>query len=110
MAELMVDGRRAAPLELADTYGRRRKGLLGREGIEGAFWLTPCRHVHTFGMKFPIDVALVDRRGIVLVAQTLAPGRLAAVRRRSHSVIEAEAGAFETWGLRSGSVVDVHRG
>ena len=109
MAELIVDGRRAAPLELADTYGRRRKGLLGREGIEGAFWLTPCRHVHTFGMKFAIDVALVDKRGTVLVAQTLAPGRLASVRRRSHSVIEAEAGAFETWGLRAGSVVEAHR-
>jgi uncharacterized membrane protein (UPF0127 family) len=109
MAELIVDGRREAPLELADTYGRRRKGLLGREGIDGAFWLTPCRHVHTFGMKFAIDVALVDKKGTVLVAQTLTPGRLASVRRRSHSVIEAEAGAFDRWGLKVGSVVEAHR-
>lgn len=110
MAELVVDGRRAARLELADTYGRRRKGLLHRDGFEGAFWLRPCRHVHTFGMRFAIDVALVDKHGTVLVAETLAPGRLASIRLRSRSVIEAEAGAFAAWGLRAGSVVAAHRG
>lgn len=110
MAELIVDGRVAAPLELADTYGRRRKGLLGRDGIDGAFWLMPCRHVHTFGMTFPIDVALVDKAGTVLVAQTMPPGRLASVRLRSRSVIEAQAGAFDAWGLKAGSIVEAHRG
>jgi uncharacterized protein len=109
MAELMVDGRAVAPLELADTYRRRRKGLLHRDGVEGAFWLRPCRHVHTFGMRFAIDVALVDKRGVVLVAQTLAPGRLASVRLRSRSVIEAEAGSFAAWSLHEGSRVEAHR-
>ena len=102
----MVDGRGVAPLELADTYGRRRHGLLKRDGVDGAFWLRPCRHVHTVGMRFAIDVALVDRNGVVLHTQTMRPGRLSAVRLRCRSVIEAEAGAFEPWGLHPGSVVE----
>jgi len=105
MPELLVDGRAVVPLELADSYGSRRRGLLGRDGVEGAFWLMPCRHVHTFGMRFAIDVALVSREGQVLSVQTLRPGRLSAVRRRCHSVIEAEAGSFAGWGLTVGSVV-----
>jgi uncharacterized membrane protein (UPF0127 family) len=103
---LLVDGRAVAPLELADTYGRRRHGLLKRDGVDGAFWLMPCRHVHTVGMRFAIDVALVDKDGVVLHTQTMRPGRLSAVRLRCRSVIEAEAGAFEPWGLRPGSVVE----
>ncbi len=103
---LLVDGREVAPLELADTYGRRRHGLLKRDGVDGAFWLRPCRHVHTVGMRFAIDVALVDRNGVVLHTQTMRPNRLSAVRLRCRSVIEAEAGAFEPWGRRPGSVVE----
>lgn len=105
--QLLVDGRAVAPLELADSYGTRRHGLLKRDGVEGAFWLTPCRHVHTFGMRFAIDVALVDRDRVVLHVQTMSPGRLSAVRLRCRSVIEAEAGAFARWSLTAGSRVEV---
>ncbi len=103
---LLVDGREVAALELADTYGTRRHGLLKRDGVEGAFWLLPCRHVHTFGMRFAIDVALVDRDGAVLHTQTMPPGRLAAVRLACRSVVEAEAGAFARWGLATGARVE----
>jgi len=106
MSELFVDGRAVTSLERAATYRSRRRGLLGRDGVDGAFWLVPCRHVHTFGMRFAIDVALVDRAGRVLSVQTLPPGRLSAVRLRCHSVIEAEAGSFADWGLSLGSIVD----
>lgn len=110
MPELVVDGRRVAPLELADSYRSRRHGLLKRDGVDGAFWLLPCRHVHTMGMRFAIDVALVDRRGRVLHTQTLQPGRFSAVRFSCRSVIEAEGGAFAGWELAAGSLVGVHDG
>ena len=105
MPQLLVDGRPVAPLEHATSYRSRSKGLLGRTGVEGAFWLDPCRHVHTMRMKFAIDVALVDKRGEVLHVQTMKPGRFSAVKLRCRSVIEAEAGSFEQWGLQQGSVV-----
>ncbi len=105
---LLVDGHEVAQLELADTYGSRRRGLLKRDGVEGAFWLVPCRHAHTLGMRFAIDVALVDGDGVVLHTQTMRPGRLSAVRLGCRSVVEAEAGAFTQWGLTAGSRVEAH--
>ena len=44
-----------------DTRSARRKGLLGRDGIDGALLLVPARSVHTIGMRFPLDVAWCDR-------------------------------------------------
>ena len=44
----------------------RRRGLLGRDHVDGVLVLRPCRQVHTFGMQFPIDVAFCDRYGFVL--------------------------------------------
>ena len=104
---LLVDGRDVAPLERATSTRARSKGLLGRDAVAGAFWLDPCRHVHTMRMRFAIDVALVDRDRRVLHVQTMPPGRFSAVRLRCRSVIEAEAGAFEQWGLVAGSSVQV---
>ncbi|AXT86024.1 hypothetical protein C6I20_13070 [Aeromicrobium sp. A1-2] len=105
MRVLTVDGRPVGAVEMADSYGTRRKGLLGRDGLDGAIWLMPCRHVHTMGMRFAIDVALVDRDGRVLHVQTMPPRRLGAMRRRSRSVLEAEAGAFRRWGVAPGAVL-----
>ena len=102
---LLVDGRDVAPLERATSTRARSRGLLGRDGVEGAFWLDPCRHVHTVRMRFSIDVALVDRDHRVIDVRTMPPGRFGAVRRRCRSVIEAEAGSFERWGLVVGSSV-----
>lgn len=106
---LVLDGREVAPVELAETVRARRNGLLRRDGVDGAFWLRPCRHVHTLGMRFAIDVALVDRTGLVLHTQTLPPGRFSSVRLRCRSVLEAEAGAFQRWGLMPGTRVAAHR-
>ena len=46
-----------ASAERAGDRRARAKGLLGRSGVDGAFVITPCRSVHTIGMKFALDVA-----------------------------------------------------
>jgi len=102
---LYVDGRDVAALEIAATARARSRGLLGRDGIAGALWLAPARQVHTFRMRFAIDVAHVANSGAVLHTRTLPPGRLGRWVWRSTGVIEAEAGAFEAWGLREGTTV-----
>ncbi|WP_203230981.1 DUF192 domain-containing protein [Nocardioides caldifontis] len=102
---LVVDGRDVAPAAMATTARTRSKGLLGRTGLDGALWLSPARQVHTFRMRFAIDVAYVDRKGVVLVTRTMPPGKLGPWRWRSRGVVEAEAGAFEAWGLAPGSTV-----
>ncbi|MGA4801091.1 DUF192 domain-containing protein [Streptomyces lavendulocolor] len=91
------------PVEIAASYGTRRRGLLGRDGIAGALLLSPCNSVHTFRMRFAIDVAYLDRELRVVDVVTMAPGRLGLPRPRARHVLEAEAGAMERWGVRPGT-------
>ncbi|MFB6779202.1 DUF192 domain-containing protein [Streptomyces sp. NPDC056352] len=95
------------PLRIAASYRARSKGLLGQDGIDGALMITPCGSVHTFRMRFAIDVAYLDRKFDVVAVHTMKPGRLGMVRLRSRHVIESEAGAMEKWGLRPGARVRV---
>lgn len=90
------------PLEVASSFARRSRGLLGRDGLAGALLLTPAQGVHTLGMRFAIDVAYLDRRLTVLAVRTMPPGRLGRPRLRARHVLEAEAGAFAGWGVRPG--------
>ncbi|MDT9688467.1 DUF192 domain-containing protein [Streptomyces sp. P9(2023)] len=96
-----------APLEIAASYRARRRGLLGRDGIEGAMLITRTNSIHTFGMRFAIDVAYLDRNLTVLAVVTMRPGRLGMVRPRGRHVLETEAGAMAGWGLRKGVRVTV---
>ncbi|CAL9515024.1 hypothetical protein SUDANB58_03730 [Streptomyces sp. enrichment culture] len=95
------------PLEVAASYRARRKGLLGRDSVDGAMLLSPANSVHTFRMRFPIDVAYLDRHLTVVAVRTMRPGRLGLPRVRARHVLEAAAGAMEGWGLRAGRRVGV---
>lgn len=97
----------AIPLEIAASYRARTRGLLGRDGITGALLLTPAASVHTFRMRFPIDVAHLDRNLRVIALTTMPPGRLGLPRLRSRHILEAAAGAMAGWGLRVGTQLDV---
>jgi uncharacterized membrane protein (UPF0127 family) len=102
---LLVDQHEVATVEVARTRAQRRRGLLGRQRLEGALWLEPCKQVHTLGMAFAIDVAHLDRSGRVIAATTMRPGRLGALRLRGRTIVEAEAGRFAEWGLAPGTTV-----
>jgi len=96
-----------AAAEVAVTRRQRRRGLLGRDAQDGAIVLRPCRQVHTFGMRFPLDVAFCDRDGFVLHMTTLVPWRLSRPVPRAYFAIEASAGAFERWKLEVGDIIEV---
>lgn len=106
-AWLCRDGEVLAALEVAESLRARTRGLLGRDGLSGAILLRPARSVHTLRMRFPIDVAFVDRDLAVLATVTMARNRLGLPRLRARAVLEAEAGAFERWGLRPGDRLEV---
>ncbi|MGX1880970.1 DUF192 domain-containing protein [Streptomyces sp. NPDC055287] len=95
------------PIEIAASARARTRGLLGRDGIAGALLLSPASSVHTFGMRFAIDVAYLDRRLRVIAVRKMRPGRLGLPRWRARHVLEAEAGAMEGWGVRAGARVKV---
>ncbi|NBU96210.1 MAG: DUF192 domain-containing protein [Actinobacteria bacterium] len=107
MAWLVSDSRVLASAQIADDRRSRRRGLLGRDDIDGAMVLEPRRWVHTIGMRFDIDVAYLDRDGCVLRTSTMTRHRIALPAPRAHRVIEARAGSFERWGLHTGDTVEV---
>jgi uncharacterized protein len=80
---------------VADRPLARMRGLLGRTELprgEGIL-LRPCGSIHTFFMRFPIDVVFVDREGkVVGVERDLKPWRTAR-RRGAKAVLELTAGA-----------------
>jgi uncharacterized membrane protein (UPF0127 family) len=107
MAWLVREGEVLASLEVARTRRDRMRGLLGRDGIEGALLLRPARSVHTLRMRFPIDVAYVDADLVVLRVRTMERNRLGLPRWRAAGVLEAEAGVMRSWGLARGHRLEV---
>ena len=85
------------------------RGLLGRDGLAPghAMLLERARSVHTFGMRFPIDVAYLDRDGTVLKTVRMRPHRLGLPVPRARLVVEAEAGAFGRWGIHVGDLIEL---
>jgi uncharacterized membrane protein (UPF0127 family) len=107
MPWLLRDDKVLAALEVATARSDRMRGLLGRDGIEGALLLQPGKSVHSFGMRFPIDVAFCDRQMVVLRTVSMPPNRLTRLSLRCHCIIEAERGAFERWQLQPGDKLEV---
>lgn len=103
----MRDDEVLASLDVADSFGSRLRGLLGRDGLDGAYLIKPAMSVHTLGMRFAIDVAYCDGNLQVLETTTMRPHRVGLLRPRARCVIEAQAGAFERWHLRPGDRLEV---
>ncbi len=92
---------------VARDVGSRLRGLLGRAGLapgEG-LWIEPCSAVHTYFMRFPIDVAFLDDRRRVLRGMTLLPWRLSPWVRGARGVLELPAGVLSAGATRPGDVL-----
>jgi uncharacterized membrane protein (UPF0127 family) len=110
VAWLVREGDVLASLDVATTFRARSRGLLGREGIEGALLLPGTRAVHTLGMRFALDVAYCTDDLVVLDTARMRPWRVGRPRLAARCVIEAEAGAFERWRLCRGDRLEVKGG
>jgi uncharacterized membrane protein (UPF0127 family) len=104
--ELVRVGERELCLaEVAANPWTRAVGLLGRKELpEGrGLWIRPCKSIHTFFMRFAIDVAYVSSDGtVVKTCPRLRPFRLSMGGRGAHSVLELPAGSLERAGLKVG--------
>ena len=107
MAWLVTDGKVLASAEVANGRRDRARGLIGRDGQEGAMVLPSCRWVHTIGMRFALDVAYLDADGIVLKTVRMNRHRIGIPVAKAKTVVEAEAGAFARWGLQVGDIVEL---
>jgi hypothetical protein len=82
--------------ELADSSESRRKGLLGRKllGRGEGLWILPCESVHTFGMRFPIDLVYMDRKHRVRKVRSDVPPWRVSACFSADSVLELAAGTI----------------
>jgi uncharacterized membrane protein (UPF0127 family) len=83
----------ATSLRVAETHWSRFCGLMcsdaGSFAAGQGLWIVPCHGVHTFAMRFPIDVIYLDGDKVVIhLEENLKPWRLAPVRLRAASVLE----------------------
>ena len=98
--------------QLAGNGRNRRKGLLGRESLphgEG-LWIVPCEAVHTFWMRFPIDLVYLNRRHeVVKIRTNVPPWRLSGCLR-AHSVLELPVGTIHQTQTMPGDLLSLERG
>ena len=93
--------------DVADHLVARMRGLLGRSDLpqgEGIL-LRPAGSIHTFFMRFPIDVVFLDEENqVVKVVHRLPPWRAAGMKG-ARSVVELAAGEAESRGIAVGSTL-----
>jgi len=80
-------------------------GLLGKQNIPSDFalWISPCKSIHTFFMKFPIDVLFVDKQlCVVSYFSSLPSGRIVFGGLKSHSVFEMSSNQLQKHKLNKG--------
>jgi uncharacterized membrane protein (UPF0127 family) len=101
----------AAVIETAFESATRRRGLLGRDDLPPgrALVLAPCNAIHTWRMRFPIDVLFVTRDGIVTkIVERLGAWRMAA-SFSAFATIELRAGALDRRQLTVGDRLALRR-
>ena len=98
-------------IDVADSSAKRRTGLLKHTGLapgEG-LWIVPCESVHTFFMKFAIDLVYVDRKHRVRkVRHAVPPWRMSACLA-AHSIIELPAGMARETGTQAGDELAIEK-
>jgi uncharacterized membrane protein (UPF0127 family) len=99
----------ATAVILAADSASRRRGLLGLDEMpEGqGLIIAPCNAIHTWFMRFTIDVAFVTKKGEVIKRyDAVRPWRMA-IAWRAFAVIELAAGTLRTSETRKGDIVDI---
>jgi uncharacterized membrane protein (UPF0127 family) len=102
----------ATQLSLAATHWSRLRGLMCTEPDSfhagRGLWIVPSRGVHTFAMRFPIDVLYLDEeKTVVHVEQDLKPWRVAPVRMKAASVIELPRNILHSTGTSIGDEIEI---
>jgi len=97
--------------DMADTSEKRRTGLLKHERLERGegLWIVPCESVHTFFMKFPIDLVYLDKKKIVRKVRNAVPAWRVSACLTAHSILELPAGTIEQTGTRVGDELTVEK-
>ena len=105
----------ASQLCCPDTHGSRFMGLM-RTSPEGlgsgrGLWIVPCHGVHTFGMRYPIDlVYLNERYEVVRTYENVRPWRLAVLCLEAATVLELSPHTIFQTGTKVGDKIEIRLG
>jgi uncharacterized membrane protein (UPF0127 family) len=105
----------AKHLRIADTHWSRFCGLMGTDAAsfpagEGLL-IVPCHGVHTFAMRFPIDVVYLDSdKTVVYLQENLKPWRMAPVRVKATSVLELPGSTLGSTQTAIGDEIEIGLG
>jgi len=97
--------------DIADTSAKRKQGLLKHTGLaEGeGLWIVPCEGVHSFFMKFAIDVVFINKKRVVTkIRPNMVKSRLA-LSMRAHSTIELPVGMIEKSRTAAGDQLELEK-
>lgn len=93
----------------AANFWGRLVGLLATDRLPtgAGLIINPCNSIHTFGMRYPIDVIFVDKSNSVVAAiSRLKPSRLA-LQRSGAYVVELPAGTIEATFTQRGDILEL---
>lgn len=100
----------ANELEVADTFLTRLVGLMGRSDLSPrtGLWIKACNAVHTFGMRFPIDLVFLSKSlRVVKALEAVRPFRIVWPARQATSVIELPAHTLRRSWTQVGDVLEI---
>ena len=86
------------------------KGLLGKKELPtgDALWIKPCFSVHTFFMKFPIDVLFLNKQNqVIAVVSNITPNRMTRLYPQSFSVLELPPGTIAASNTELGDELEI---
>jgi uncharacterized protein len=100
----------AANCVLADTLLKRLKGLMGRESFaeDDGLLIRPCNSIHTFFMRFSIDVIFLDSKNMVVgLCPGIKPFKLSKLYFKACSALELPEGVISKCGVSCGHYLEI---
>lgn len=96
-------------VEVANNTYKRFMGLMGRPALPdgGGMLITPCNQVHTFHMRFSLDILYITKDMQVAAIETLPPGKIGSKIKDAHMVLELPADSAKRLNVQMGDYLTI---
>jgi uncharacterized protein len=94
---------------VADSFFKRLRGLMFTKELpeQNALLIKPCNEIHTFNMRYSIDVLYIDANNKILaVNEAMKPGKIGKRVKNAVSVVELPCSKIKNLNVKSGDVVE----
>jgi len=100
----------ASKVTIADTFLSRLIGLLNKKELPDntGLWIIPCNSIHTFGLKFNIDVIFLNKDNVIVyLIENMDKNKMSPIIFPAHSVLEVVPGSIKDSGTATGHKIAV---